>query len=122
MRRRIFPVGSPVVEKPPTRTHGSAGSTSVAFWPWQDGWETNTIARTGFCRGCSRHGLSGTNDTGASYYLSPDANYLIPFGTIIRDWEFNGGHQTPPDSVLSDMLNWLIAARVSPGPSDKTER
>ena len=63
---------------------------------------------------------SGLSDTGALFYNPLDSNYLATCGAVIKDWYFTGGHQTPPDSIKTECLNWLLEQRVKPGPNDQS--
>jgi hypothetical protein len=63
---------------------------------------------------------TGTTDTGANYYISPDGTYLASCGAIVHDWIFSGGHQTAPDSVKTACLQWLLSQRIPAQPSDQS--
>jgi len=63
---------------------------------------------------------SGLSDTGALFYNPLDSNYLASCGAVIKDWFFAGGHTTPPDSVKTECLNWLLQQRVKAGPNDQS--
>ena len=64
---------------------------------------------------------TGTSDTAALYYLTPDSNFLASCGTIIQDYYFNGGHATAPDDQKTLGLTWLLTNRVVAGPNDRTD-
>jgi hypothetical protein len=62
---------------------------------------------------------SGLSD-GGNWTLPLDSNYLSSCGAIVQDWYFSGGHETAPDSVKTDALNWLLSHRIPAGPNDQS--
>lgn len=62
---------------------------------------------------------TGTSDTAALFYNPYDSNYLASCGAVVKDWFFSGGHSTPPDSMKTDSLNWLLSQRIPAGLNDQ---
>jgi hypothetical protein len=83
--------------------------TTVAYYSTDRVLTNLLIART-----------SGDTDTGAIFYNPFDSNYLATCGVVIKDWIFSGGHTTPPDSVKSACLSWLLSQRIPAAPRDMT--
>lgn len=64
---------------------------------------------------------AGTNDAGARYVADRDYRYLTPFGVIVSDYEFSGGHQVAPDSVKRLVIDWLVSNRQMPTDSAQVD-
>lgn len=54
---------------------------------------------------------TGNDDTNARAWLPNDKNYLLAWECVVRDWSFRGGHQPAPDSVLREVMDWLLESR-----------
>jgi hypothetical protein len=63
---------------------------------------------------------TGTSDTSAIFYDPYVTNFLAYCGAVVQDWSFSGGHTTPPDSLKSACLTWLVSQRVPAGPNDRS--
>ena len=63
---------------------------------------------------------TGTSDTSTIFYNAFDSNYLAQCGAVVQDWSFSGGHNTPPDSLKSACLTWLVSQRIPAGPDDQS--
>lgn len=64
---------------------------------------------------------TGTSDDQTQLtFLAPDGSFLTSCGAIVQDWTFTGGHTTPPDSVKTACLTWLLSHRTSAGPNDQS--
>jgi hypothetical protein len=64
---------------------------------------------------------TGTTDSSANYFLTPDNNWLSACGAVVKDWSFSGGHATAPDSVKTACLQWLLSQRIPAGPHDQSD-
>jgi len=63
---------------------------------------------------------TGTSDTTSIFYSPYYSNYLAYCRAVVQDWSFSGGHTTPPDSLKSACLTWLVNQRVPAGPNDQS--
>ena len=63
---------------------------------------------------------TGTSDTTSIFYNPFYSNYLAYCSAVVQDWSFSGSHTTPPDSVKSAGLTWLVNQHVPAGPNDRT--